>query len=130
MKSKLKLITITRAEGPSSMCGKPQTAATFHGADWILHRWSSTAPEKGGYDKCDFRIEWENGMVYEGRYDLKHWRVEHPSLSCHVLGFIEFSIGKACPHHMRQERYEAYVQQNLETKEQCQAFLDQCEFEA
>lgn len=83
-------ITLTRAEGPLVDCGKPHVCSSFKEAKAILDRWSYTAPEHGGYDKCDFRIELDGEPVYDGRYDLKHWRVESPNLLAHVASYLEY----------------------------------------
>ena len=106
----LKTITITRGEGPVDACGKPEAASSWRAADAILRIWSDTAPATGGYDKCDFTIEWTDGAMYDGRYDLKHHSVESCDLSGHVRGFLGFYAGTACPNHMTQERYAAFLQ--------------------
>ena len=38
-----------------------------------LTRWGHSAPkpDEGGYDKCDFKVVWDNGESYEGRFDLQ-----------------------------------------------------------
>jgi len=103
-------ITITRAEGPINVCGKAHECVTFEAADALLRRWSNTAPEGGCYDKCDFTIVDETvNFNYAGRYDLKHWREEAPSLKRHVVEWLEFTSGRACPSHMTQERYDQFT---------------------
>ena len=37
---------------------------------YILYDWGKTAPKSGGYDKTDFRVDFDNGFVYEGRFDM------------------------------------------------------------
>lgn len=99
-------ITIIRAEGPSDQCGERNECATFADANMLLRRWSNTAPEKGGYDKCDFKIEDESiDLNYDGRYDLKHWRCESPDLKRHVLDFLLFVGGQNKPRHMTEAQY-------------------------
>lgn len=95
MKIKPKLIEITRGEGPSNLCGKVQKASSWAEADMILRCNSSSAPKCGAYDKHDFTVTFEDGTVYTGRYDLKHWKVERPDLAGHVRGFIRYLAGYA-----------------------------------
>lgn len=103
-------ITLTRAEGLTEECNKPFTFTTFFDADVKLKVWSRTAPEHGGYNKIDFKIEDDgDAPTYTGRYDLKHWRVECANLKGHVLRNLEFMLGQAQPAHMTKERYAAWV---------------------
>lgn len=84
-------INLIRAEGPTAECGIFFHAASFFDADLKLKSWSWTAPEGGGYDKCDFWILDEaTGVHYEGRYDLKHWKDEAPDLKAHVVSNLEY----------------------------------------
>ena len=70
---RVKNIIVTRAEGPIEMTGKPQTFKTFADANKWLRESSMSAPKGGGYDKHDFKVEWNDGTIYEGRLDVKHW---------------------------------------------------------
>lgn len=94
-KIKPKRIEIIRVEGPSNLCGKVQTATSWAEADFILRMNSSTAPKNGGYDKHDFRVTFEDGATYSGRYDLMHWEVARPDLAGHVRAFIRYLAGYA-----------------------------------
>tara|TARA_B100001758_G_C18248820_1_gene524690 strand:+ start:433 stop:897 length:465 start_codon:yes stop_codon:yes gene_type:complete len=38
----------------------------------FLFKWGKTAPKNGGYDKTDFRVTWDNGFSYEGRFDMEY----------------------------------------------------------
>lgn len=88
------LIEIIRAEGPTKLCGKVQTATSWAEADAILHKNSTTAPNCGGYDKHDFKVTFADGTTYSGRYDLQHWKVERPDLAGHVRSFIRYLAGQ------------------------------------
>lgn len=102
-------ITLNRAEGPPHQCGKPKVVATFVMADHILRDWANTAP-KTGYDKVDFKIiDTDTNLNYTGRFDLVHWSVAFPDLKDHVVGFLRFMAGEACPSHMEPDRYEAFL---------------------
>ena len=85
------IITITRIEGPNIDCDKPCVCNTFAQANERLRVWSHTAPKNGCYDKCDFKIKGDDGeLIYTGRYDLKHWRVECANLKAHVISYLEY----------------------------------------
>jgi hypothetical protein len=101
------LITITRVEGPTHLCGKTVKANNFAHASAILAGWSWSAPEKGAYDKCDFAItDPDNGVEeYRGRFDLKHWRIDMPDLKAHVLGHLAFISGNGKPRHLNELQY-------------------------
>lgn len=111
---RLKTIHLVRAEGPTKLCGAAPAVGSWAAADAILSNWSNTAPEKGGYDKCDFTLTFEQSdgddFEYLGRYDLKHWRCEKPSLREHLRSQALFAIGAACPDHMTEEQYRHYVE--------------------
>jgi len=74
MKVAIKSVWLNRAEGPSAQCGD----VTFAGANVVqevldkLWQWGLSAPKNGGYDKVDFKVEWEDGETYEGRFDMKY----------------------------------------------------------
>lgn len=103
-------ITITRVEGTHEECDKPATVASFADADALLMQWSETAPKTGGYDKCDFVIQWANGDTYAGRYDLKHHTCERPSVAQHMIDECEFHTGKYCPAHMSEAAYQGQLE--------------------
>lgn len=102
----VKTITITRAEGPSHLCDRPLTVTSWALANAVLMGNSATAPEKGGYDKHDFKVVFEDGQEYSGRYDLVHHRVELPRLDRHVLDFCGFMAGWKKPAHLSDEAWE------------------------
>jgi hypothetical protein len=105
-------IEMKRAEGWTAQ-------ATLTGGDlWnlsdaILSAWSTTAPDSGGYDKCDFIVTYEDGETYHGRFDLKrkHGGVKG-LLSSQIWHHVSFIIGQWCPPHMEQEQYQEYIKQD------------------
>jgi len=104
------LITLMRAEGPTEQCGIKKEFGCFADANARLRSWANTAPENGGYDKCDFWIKDDSiGLDYQGRYDLKHWRCEVASLKGHVLDHLDFVSGHWTPPHMTAEQHEACI---------------------
>ena len=95
-KSKVSYVVVNRAEGPTEECG----AVLFYSGDVVpvdyddksghyrgavpvkcaaimdevqkqFTKWGHSAPDDDCYDKCDFKVVWENGESYEGRYDLQ-----------------------------------------------------------
>jgi hypothetical protein len=104
------IITITRVEGPTQFCGKPEQFETFAKAQSRLFTMSLWAPKDGGYDKCDFRITDEaTAFMYQGVYDLKHFSVQPPDLRGHCLQNLRFYAGTAKPIHFTPERYAALI---------------------
>lgn len=85
-------ITITRAEGFE----EELISRTFEGPQaWRLaaeelRRWARTAPDRGGYDKCDFAIVWQDGTTYQGRYDLQ--RGSDGDLGAQVRGVLAWVV--------------------------------------
>jgi hypothetical protein len=121
-------ITITRAEGPSALCGKPRT---FEGPDcwdasrkWLFSQ-CHTFPAQGGYDKHDFCVTFADGETYEGRLDCKHASCGENDLNVasHMRSFLRFYAGLHCPAHMTRERYEAFLAQQEGPSAECKAIL-------
>jgi hypothetical protein len=83
-------ITITRAEGAHWECDRVQTAKDWIRANSTLMDNSRTAPKGGGYHKHDFKVVFEDGFEYSGRYDLQHLSHGWPRLQDHVRGSLEF----------------------------------------
>lgn len=87
-----KEITIIRAEGPSALCGKVQKASDWIEANTILRGNSTTAPASGAYDKHDFKVVFDDGQVYQGRFDLKR---EGPyAIEQHMREFVTYLTGE------------------------------------
>lgn len=117
-------IRLERWEGLVDECGQPETVGSFAEADAVLLRWSETAPEHGGYNKCGFVITWPDGDTYTGRFDLMHHRRERPSLRDHISGQAEFWLGTGCPMHMGEDEYRQAIERATdETRAQWSAVL-------
>ena len=93
----VKRIILDRVEGPTESCGE-RIASDFRHTDLLLQGMAHTAPEQGrGYDKVDFKIEWEDGETYEGRYDLNKFGEDDDlgqSLVRHVRNHLSFIAHK------------------------------------
>lgn len=98
----------------------------FGQANAYLKRLARTLPEKHlGYYKTKFRIEYEDGVVYEGRYDLKRHDVIYGNIGRHVRQFCEFYSGRRKPDHMTEQEYRGLLgMHNKQFIEQCGQFLD------
>lgn len=108
----VKHIYIRRAEGNSNedpFVGKWQKFKTFAGADRRLLDISKTAPKSGGYDKTDVEVVWQNGDVYKGRWDVKHFSQPNPdiSISKHIRHILREQAGD-------DDEYAKYAQRMLD----------------
>jgi hypothetical protein len=128
---KVKSIEITRAEGPSALCGVPKTFESFKDARTWLYSQSSTFPKGGCYDKHDFTITFTDGETYSGRLDCKHHLESDNDLDVyrHVLEFCTFYSGRAklLPEHFKdQETYKAFLlsSHGIETMNNYSEFID------
>jgi hypothetical protein len=105
-------IRLERAEGRVRECESVVFVrpSMWQDANLRLFQWSMTAPRDGGYHKCDFRVTFEDGETYEGRYDLVHHTVDRPNLERHMRNHVDFSTGDWTPPHMTKARHGAYLQ--------------------
>lgn len=88
---KVSKVEITRAEGPSVLCGITHTFSYLSGANAILRRWAWAMPEnQRGYDKCDFRVTFTDGDTYEGRFDLQVTDRNTVDLKAHMVEFVKY----------------------------------------
>ncbi|MGN7104894.1 hypothetical protein ACTHR6_25000 [Ralstonia holmesii] len=124
----MKTIVVTRAEGPFGACGRSEKCSTFEQANGVLRAWSATAPANGGYDKCDFMIEFDDGFIYKGRYDLYHGSVKTADVGEHVRSLALFYTGRVTPDHMTQESHLAFLRKRgAEACESYQHLIDNYE---
>lgn len=103
-------ITIERWEGTIAECSRPYTLTgedVWKQVNSMLHRWSHTAPKGGACDKTGFKVVYEDGHEYEGRYELRG--DELPNLQNHMRTYCAFHAGQYCPPHMTEKRYQAYL---------------------
>jgi hypothetical protein len=110
MRSKVKGISITRVEGAPVGSANARADSWAH-ADTVLHRWSESVARDGGFDKCEFTVEWEDGETYQGRFDLVNWRDAEPDLAKHVRELAYFYTGRLRPNHMTPEVYAAFLEE-------------------
>lgn len=128
-----KRIYITRAEGFHHECDVTHVCDSFAEANVVLRWMARTAPEGGGYDKCDFYVIFQDGETYEGRYDLTWDDVFEGDLAKHMRDHCEFSAGVRIPAHlvakygeaMARKRYQSFLDEIVTAKgvEHYKAFL-------
>jgi hypothetical protein len=106
----LKSITLDQAEGETGKLIKG-TVFTWLDAEQLINNICMHAPEKGGYWKVDFRIEWLSGEVYAGRYDAAHPNAKayDGTLSGHCRHHLEFVSGLHRPEHIPEADYNAFL---------------------
>ena len=106
-KVKVLRIEIDRAEGPQDKCGK-RTFGTWEQANDYLRGVCLEQPKTGTYDKCDFRLVYDDGETYAGRYDAAHPEASayEGSLGDHVRSHLLFVTGLQKPDWMDQEKYD------------------------
>jgi hypothetical protein len=128
-KAKVTGIWLNRAEGPVALCGE-RSVRNFAEANDVIRSWARTAPKGGGYDKCDFKVSYDNGDTYSGRYDMTYDDVcGADMLQKHIRSNVDFYSGKSRPLHMDEKRYRAYLalEYVAEAAAQLVAFGEACE---
>lgn len=106
-KIRARKIMVNCAEGPTFLLG-PKTAYSFDDADLLLWRIAQHGPDLGYY-KTDFAIEFEDGTVYEGRFDVARWDRAQPDLRKHVREFVQFYAGLRKPAHLTDRQYQTII---------------------
>lgn len=107
----VKSVIIERAEGPNALCGKVHTFASCAEASaWLLSQ-SNTFPAKGGYDKHDFTVTFEDGETYSGRLDCKAFECKDNDLDVygHMLDLARWMSGREKFPHCGKEKYDQMV---------------------
>ena len=156
MKSKVKYVALNRAEGPIEKCvavvfyvgEKPDVHGCnnhFDGATFIkvaeevivddvqakLRDWGESAPEKRrGYDKVDFFVMWQNGLEYEGRFDLQKGGMDAgESFWQSLKGRLGVFSCRVRPKHFKDADWDHYQRQMKVNGavEACGGILDRCE---
>lgn len=100
-------IAIQRTEGPRESDFSLRTVADFDAADQLLRNWSWSAPQDGGYDKCDFAVAFADDTVYHGRYALQHPDSALVNLRHHIQQYALYHSGRLRPTHQSADAYAA-----------------------
>lgn len=126
VKASVLSITLERAEGPIAECGQSKVVSSFDHADAVLWGWAATAPKRGGgYDKCDFLVNFSNGDTYQGRFDLQYEdRFKRRLLQDQISHHLAFMAGTGKPSHMTEEDYVDFLAHAQEFRAEAMALLE------
>ncbi|WNC17939.1 hypothetical protein [Brevibacillus brevis] len=114
-KVSVKQITFARVEGRHIDLFK-KTFSTWNDVETAINNAARTAPDTGGYDKCDFWIEWEDGNTYKGRFDMQRQHCfDRQPLADHVNVYLRFLAGEQKPSHMTAQQYEQFISEYQES---------------
>lgn len=106
------LIVVTRAEGAHHECRTVGTDS-WDGAGSLLASWARTAPDRGGYHKCDVTVSWHKDHARIGfrfRFDLDRSHFAGVDLRREALRHAQFHAGQWCPPHLTPEQHNAYLE--------------------
>jgi hypothetical protein len=87
------------------------------------------AGERGSYNKTRFRVEWENGTVYNGaRMDIGDNALRCWDLGSHLRTYMEHYSGRIRPEYMSDDEYDRFMSfTSQEEREEMKWILDNCE---
>lgn len=127
-KHQVKSISITRAEGPSHLCGIQHSVECFSRANSILSSWVDMSASH--YDKVDFTVTWavEDGedVEWTGTYLLMHGQYG-PSLNQHIRNYAEVQAGLHRPDAYNDDNWATHLANIEHTKAQYLTFLEKCD---
>lgn len=121
-------IWIYRAEGRIDQTNREITTTSFKEASNFLREQAKTAPNYG-YDKTDFKVTWQNGDEYSGRFDMQNidqFRLNH--LETQMKEELEFYAGIRRPSHFKDDVWQNHLS-GLDPKavEERKQWLASCE---
>jgi hypothetical protein len=126
MTTPIKAIHIERAEGTDEDCRAGQGVhADWASAEAHIKRMARTAPEGGGYDKTDIRVEWADGESYAWRFDMTREHATDPApLASELRSISSCWAGRRCPDHLDaaeylklRERFAKYTETTREARD-------------
>jgi len=129
----VKSVWLNRAEGPVEECVKVllEGSDSLETAQAVFAKWGKTAPEKGGgYDKCDFKVTFEDGETYEGRYDLQNtgYNDSGETVAQQMANFVGFLAGTKRPAWMNDKQWADACKRHADDAADAKAFLAKYEF--
>jgi hypothetical protein len=122
----IKTISIERAEGTDEDCRAGRGVHTsWANAEAHIKRMARTAPEGGGYDKTDIKVEWVDGESYAWRFDMTREHATDPApLANELRDDFSFWAGRRCPDYLDaadylnlRERFAEYAETTREMRE-------------
>lgn len=122
---KIKTISITRAEGPTPLCGITKTFTSFKDASAWLRSESNTFPKRG-YDKHDFTVVFEDGRTYGGRLDCKHHGCPDNDLDVllHMKQVATYASGRYMGNRTEQDEHRYLVYLDMIGPEMMRSYAD------
>lgn len=150
-KNEITFVALNRAEGPTKECYAVVFYVTkkrpvikdshFKNAkfvqiydirDSVLRQffiWGMTAPQKGGYDKVDFCVNWRGrNNSYTGRFDMKFGGTDDgKSFWANLESSLNFYAGLQKPDWMEDFNWTDWKETNKETMAEAQRMLNTCE---
>ena len=157
MKKAVNYVALNRAEGPSNECGavifyvgevapriedkhfagaclRPVKAGEI--TTEVLRQfrnWGYSAPQGGGYDKCDFEVGWEGGQSYNGRFDMQYGGTDgRENFWASLQGRLEFYSLRRRPVHFKDAHWANFCKVSKESGDDVEAakMLDECDMAA
>lgn len=154
---KIMYVALNRAEGPSRECkaivyfrgteapviedrhfagAEMRTVIGTNDEDLVslvrgqMTKWGHSAPLGGGYDKVDFRVQWEGDESYTGRFDMERGGTESSLNFWESLkSRIEFYALKRRPAHFDDATWDDFCERSRANgnDKEAQKMLDECE---
>jgi hypothetical protein len=116
VKHKIVKVFIERAEGPAYLCKKHEWEGpdSIYAAQIFLNSFQGTYPSRGGYDKHDVVLTWDDGATLAMRMDCMALGCENNDLDIreHLKMFVGFMTGIRKPDHMPEDRYRKYIEKD------------------
>jgi len=115
-KEEIRMKSISFTDGESDEVTLiPTTVYTWKDAnDFILQR-ALTKVNSLGYLKTFFEVEFEDGEMYRGRYDIHHFTKEKADLRKHIIDFALCYSGRKKPDSFKtEEEYREYLNSYVE----------------
>jgi hypothetical protein len=107
-------IEITRVEGKSALCGKKKIFNSWFDANnWLISQSSTFPGHNEGYDKHDFKVIFDDGVIYEGRLDCKQSTEPDNDLNIHkhIIELCEWYAGLTKNPHIGKAKYNEIMKQ-------------------
>jgi len=121
-KEKIRMESISFTDGESD--GIPlvtTTVYTWQDANKFILQRALTKENLLGYSKTFFEVKFEDGNIYKGRYDIRHFSKEKADLKKHIIDFaLCYSGRKRPPSFETEQEYKVYL--NFFGKEEMQNY--------
>ena len=68
----------------------PLSFESWSDVNFFILQKSMTLKDRKGYLKCFFKVVFEDGFIYTGRYDIENRFSENANLKNHIYRFVEY----------------------------------------